>query len=80
MRQNVMVIREIGVSDSSGVNYLKNELSSLAIRCNRINELNDKQELEALAIAIKEVYFQDYKIAYNVSGIEIDQSHFEHLI
>jgi hypothetical protein len=75
-----MAIREIAVSDSSGVNYLKNELSSLAIEGNRTNELNDKQELEALAIAIKEVYFQDYKIAYNVSGIEIDQSHFEHLI
>ncbi len=75
-----MAIREIAVSDSSGVNYLKNELSSLAIECNRTNELNDKQELEALANAIKEVYYQDYKIAYNVSGIEIDQSHFDHLI
>jgi hypothetical protein len=75
-----MAIREIAVSDSSVVNYLKIELSSLAIECNRTNELNDKQELEALANAIKEVYFQDYKIAYNVSGIEIDQSHFDHLI
>ena len=32
-------------------------------------ELNDKQELEALTNAIKEVYYQDYKIAYNVSGM-----------
>jgi len=26
-------------------------------------ELNDKEELRALAVAIKEVYFQDYKTA-----------------
>jgi hypothetical protein len=30
-----------------------------------MNEFNDKQELEALASAIKEVYFQDYKTAYD---------------
>ncbi len=30
-----------------------------------MNEFNDKQELEALATAIKEVYFQDYKTAYD---------------
>jgi hypothetical protein len=75
-----MAIREMAVSDSSGVNYLKNELSSLAIECNRTNELNDNEELRVLTNAIKEVYYQDYKTAYNVSGIEIDQSHFEHLI
>jgi hypothetical protein len=75
-----MAIQEMAVSDSSVVNYLKIELSSLAIEGNRTNELNDKQELEALANAIKEVYYQDYKTAYNVSGIEIDQSHFDHLI
>ena len=75
-----MAIREIAVSDSSVVNYLKIELRSLAIKCNRTNELNDKQELEALANAIKEVYYQDYKTAYNIGGIEIDQSHFDHLI
>jgi hypothetical protein len=75
-----MAIKEIAVSDSSVVNYLKNELSSLAIGCNRTNELNDKQELEALANAIKEVYFQDYKTAYNIDSIEIDQLHFDHWI
>ena len=61
-------------------NYLQSELSSLAIECKRTNELNDKGELEALATAIKEVYFQDYKTAYDTSDIEIDQSHFDHLI
>jgi hypothetical protein len=39
--------------------YLQNELSSLGIECKRTNEFNDKEELEALATAIKEVYFQD---------------------
>jgi hypothetical protein len=29
-----------------------------------MNEFNDKDELEALATAIKEDYFQDYKTAY----------------
>jgi hypothetical protein len=44
-----------------------------------MNELNDKGELEALATAIKEVYFQDYKTAYS-SNREIDESHFEYII
>jgi hypothetical protein len=30
------------------------------IKCKQKNEYNDKEELEALAIAIKEVHFQDY--------------------
>ena len=45
--------------------YLQSELRSLRIECKGINEFNDKQELEALATAIKEVYFQDYKTAYD---------------
>jgi hypothetical protein len=63
-------------------NYLQSELSSLAIaiECKRTNELNDNGELEALATAIKEVYFQGYKTAYDTGDIEIDQSHFDHLI
>ncbi len=52
-------------------NYLQTELSSLGIDCKRRNEFNDKEELEALANAIKEVYFQDYKTAYDrVSDLE----------
>lgn len=67
-------------------NYLRAELSSLSIECKRKNELNDIEELEGLATTIKEVYFQDYKTAYasdseaNNSEIEIDKSHFDHLI
>jgi hypothetical protein len=34
----------------------------------RQNELNDKEELQALAEIIKEVYFQDYKAAYSSSN------------
>jgi len=64
-------------------NYLQSELSSLGIDCKRKNELNDEEELEGLAMAIKEVYFQDYKTAYQeeeYDQIEIDKSHFDHLI
>jgi hypothetical protein len=64
-------------------NYLQSELSSLGIDCKRKNELNDEEELEGLVTAIKEVYFQDYKTAYQeeeYDQIEIDKSHFDHLI
>jgi hypothetical protein len=60
--------------------YLQSELNSLGINCKRMNEFSGKEELEALATALKEVYFQDYKTAYNTSDREIDQSHFGHLI
>jgi hypothetical protein len=46
--------------------YWQNELKSLGIEPRRQNELNDKEELEALAEIIKEVYYQDYKTAYSV--------------
>ena len=57
--------------------YWQSELRSLGIDCKRKNELNDKQELQALATAIKEVYFQDYKTAYNDSHRRIDKLRFE---
>ena len=44
--------------------YWQNELKSLGIEPRRQNELNDKEELEALAEIIKQVYFQDYKTVY----------------
>ena len=47
--------------------YWQNELKSLGIEPRRQNELNDKEELQALAELIKEVYFQDYKTAYSSS-------------
>jgi hypothetical protein len=51
------------------------------IECKHLNEFHNNDELKALATAIKKVYFQDYKIAYNnASNTEIDQSHFGHLI
>ena len=46
--------------------YWQNELKSLGIEPWRQNELNDKEELQALAEIIKEVYYQDYKTAYLV--------------
>ena len=48
--------------------YWQNELKSLGIEPWRQNELNDKEELEALAEIIKEVYYQDYKTAYSNQG------------
>lgn len=57
--------------------YWQSELRSLGIECKRKNELNDKEELRALATAIKEVYFQDYKTAYNDSHKQIDKLQFE---
>ncbi len=48
--------------------YWENELISLGIEPRRQNELNDKEELEALAEIIKEVYYQDYKTAYSKQG------------
>jgi hypothetical protein len=48
--------------------YWQNELKSLGIEPKRQNELNDKEELQALADIIKEVYYQDYKNAYSNIG------------
>jgi hypothetical protein len=58
-------------------NYWQSDLSFLGIDCKRKIELNDKEELRALAVAIREVYFQDYKTAYNNdSHRQIDKLHF----
>ena len=59
---------------------LQAELDSLGIQCKRMNELNDEKELQTLATAIKDVYFQDYKTAYNDNHGEIDKSHFDYII
>ena len=71
-----------GVDNKEEEKYLQSELSSLGVDCKRKNELNGKEELEAHATAIKKVYFQDYKTAYDDNDIhkEIDKSHFGHLI
>jgi len=61
-------------------NYWENELSSLGIEKKRKNELNDKKELEALATAIKEVYFQDYTTVYDDSHTEIDKPQYDYII
>ncbi len=45
--------------------FWENELKSLGIEPRRQNELNDKEELQALAEIIKQVFFQDYKTAYS---------------
>ena len=45
--------------------YWENGLKSLGIEPRLQNELNDKEELQALAESIKAVYYQDYKTAYS---------------
>ena len=52
----------------------QNELKSLGIESKRQNDLNDKEELEALAEIIKEVYYQDYKTAYGNSSSNDNQN------
>jgi hypothetical protein len=41
---------------------LQSELRSLRIECKGINEFNDKEEVEALATAKREVYSQDPRL------------------
>jgi hypothetical protein len=60
-------------------NYWQNELKSLGIEPKRKNELNNNEELAALADNIKQTYYQDYKSAYNDKK-EIDESHFDYII
>ena len=56
--------------------YWQNELKSLGIEPRRQNELNDKEELQALAEIIKEVYYQDYKTAYSSNQDEDNKEEF----
>ena len=60
--------------------YWQNELRSLGIEPKQENELNDEEELEALADNIKQVYYQDYKTAYNSDDTEIPESHFDYIV
>jgi hypothetical protein len=67
--------------------YWQNELKSLGIEPRRQNELNDKDELQALAESIKAVYYQDYKTAYSSSQCNddkkeevLDKSYFDYII
>lgn len=58
--------------------YWQSELESLGIEPKRKNDLNDTEELKALADNIKQAYYQDYKSAYGER--EIDPLHFDHFI
>jgi hypothetical protein len=59
--------------------YWQNELNSLGIEMKRDTELNDKDELKALAESIKQVYYQDYKTAYDYE-IDKDDRRFDFII
>ena len=58
--------------------FWENELDSLGIKLKRKNELNDRQELEALADNIKHAYYLNFKLAYNERGT--DESRFDYII
>jgi hypothetical protein len=58
--------------------YWLNELNSLGIEPKQENEFNDKDELAALADNIKQVYYQNYKTAYDSE--ETDDSRFDYII
>jgi hypothetical protein len=66
--------------DNNG--YLNSELKSLGIHPKKINELNDKEELQELADNIKQSLYQDYKTAYSDDNEKekIDEDHFGHII
>jgi len=54
--------------------FWENELKSLGIEPRRQNDLNDKEELQALADIIKQVYYQDYKTAYGNNNTNVSNS------
>jgi hypothetical protein len=59
---------------------LQAELGSLGIECKQTNELNDKEESQTLATAIKDVSFQDYKSVHDYNHTKIDEPHFDYII
>jgi hypothetical protein len=76
----LMMYKPKNQSDKKG--YWLNELVSLGIQPKRKNDLNDKEELEALADNIKQVYYQDYKTADddNDDKEEIDDPRLDYII
>ena len=58
--------------------FWENELDSLGVKPRRKNELNDRQELEALADNIKQAYYQNFKLVYNES--RTNESRFDYII
>jgi hypothetical protein len=61
-------------------NYWQNELRSLGIESKRKNKLTDREELQALAESIKQVYYQDYKTAYGEDDEKVKASEFGYII
>lgn len=58
--------------------YWENELDSLGIKSKRKSELNSNEELRALADNLKQVYYQNFKLAYNENGS--DESKYDYII
>ncbi len=77
-RQQKRDSKDYNNNNNNNYHWYHNELQSLGIEPKRKNELNDKEELEALVDTIKQVYYQDYKAAYGDK--EIDESHFDYII
>ncbi|HEX2170525.1 MAG TPA: hypothetical protein VHF65_09525 [Nitrososphaera sp.] len=51
--------------------FWENELKSLGVEPWRQNDLNDKEVLQLLVEIIKQIYFQDYKTAYDANNSNI---------
>jgi hypothetical protein len=60
--------------------YWLNELNSLGIQPKRNNDLNNEEELEVLVDNIKQVYYQDYKRAYDDNDEDIDDPRLDYII
>jgi hypothetical protein len=72
--------RDMTEQQADAENYWQNELRSLGIESKRKNKLTDREELQALAESIKQVYYQDYKTAYGEDDEKVKASDFGYII
>jgi hypothetical protein len=69
------IIAAGSINGGGEVNYLQTELSSLGIECKKRNKFNDKEELEALAAAIKEDISKITRLLIVILAIEKSTNH-----
>jgi hypothetical protein len=80
VRSLEFVERDMTEQQADAENYWQNELRSLGIESKRKNKLTDREELQALAESIKQVYYQDYKTAYGEDDEKVKASEFGYII
>jgi hypothetical protein len=79
-RSPEFVERDMTEQQADAENYWQNEFRSLGIESKRKNKLTDREELQALAESIKQVYYQDYKTAYGEDNEKVKASEFGYII